>query len=227
MTQEMTSAEVDFFEKALEPRAGARVLDVPCGNARHAIELARRGYRVTGVDLSVEFLEHARRNTEAAGVEVELIRADMRALPDSGPYEAAYCFGNSFGYLDPAAAEAFLKSIAARLDPGGRLLLETGMVAESILPQLREDNWYKIGDVYLLSRRMYVAEEGRLDIEYTTLRDGKLDARPTSSYVLTCAELLRMLSRAGFRHEGVYGSVAGEAFRLGSRHLIVVARKSG
>jgi SAM-dependent methyltransferase len=225
MTPEATSAEVDFFVEKLELSAGARVLDVPCGNGRHAIELAKRGYRVTGVDLSKEFLEHARRNREAAGVEVELIRADMRALPDGATYEAAYCYGNSFGYLDPVSAEAFLTRIAGRLAEGGRLLLETGTVAESILPQLKEDNWYRMGDVYLLSRRQYVAEEGRLDIEYTTLREGKLDARPTSSYVQTCAELLRMLDRAGFRHEGVYGSVGGEAFRLGSRHLIVVARR--
>ena len=226
MTEEYTTAEANFMEKKLQPASGARLLDVPCGNGRHAIKLARRGYRVTGVDLSAEFLDHAHRNAASAGVEAEFIKADMRALPPGEAYDGAYCYGNSFGYLDPASAEAFMESIATRLNPGARFLLETGTAAESILPHLEEKSWYKCGGTYLLTSRRYVPEESRLDIEYTTLRDGKLDPRPTSSYVLTCAEILRMLERAGFRMEGIYGSTNGEAYKPGSQHLIVVAQRS-
>ena len=63
MTPEMTSAEVDFLEKALELKRDARVLDVPCGHGRHALELAQRGYRVTGVDLSTDALDVARQHS--------------------------------------------------------------------------------------------------------------------------------------------------------------------
>src|SRR6185436_3921493 len=57
---EQTTAEADFLIQNLNCEVGARVLDVPCGNGRLTFELAKRGYRVTGVDLAEEFIEEAR-----------------------------------------------------------------------------------------------------------------------------------------------------------------------
>jgi cyclopropane fatty-acyl-phospholipid synthase-like methyltransferase len=60
VTPEQTRAEVDFLVKLLGGAPKARVLDVPCGNGRHSLELAARGRRMTGVDLAEEFIEEAR-----------------------------------------------------------------------------------------------------------------------------------------------------------------------
>src|SRR5207253_11147732 len=76
----LTLAEADFLEKTLAPDGLARLLDVPCGNGRHAIELARRGYKMTGVDLSREFLEAARLQATEAGAAIDFQHGDMRAL---------------------------------------------------------------------------------------------------------------------------------------------------
>ena len=57
---EKTTAEADFIVKALRCDPGSRVLDVPCSNGRLSFELAKRGYRVTGVDISEEFIDEAR-----------------------------------------------------------------------------------------------------------------------------------------------------------------------
>src|SRR5260370_37424700 len=57
---EQTKAEADFLVNVLQREARSHLLDVPCGNGRLSLELARRGYRVTGVDISVEFIEEAR-----------------------------------------------------------------------------------------------------------------------------------------------------------------------
>jgi SAM-dependent methyltransferase len=75
-----TVAEVDFLIDALGLSAGASVLDVGCGTGRHAIELARRGYRVTGVDISAGMLEQAKKEAQAAGVEVRGGRMMPRRL---------------------------------------------------------------------------------------------------------------------------------------------------
>jgi len=65
-----TSAEVDFIEKEMHHRKNARILDVGCGTGRHAIELAKRGYSVVGIDLSESMLAHARKKAEAEKVSV-------------------------------------------------------------------------------------------------------------------------------------------------------------
>ena len=61
---EQTAAEAEFLMKQLQCAEGARVLDVPCGNGRLSFELAKRGLRVTGVDISDEFIAEARSQSE-------------------------------------------------------------------------------------------------------------------------------------------------------------------
>ena len=67
VTPEQTSAEADFLERVFQAGPQARLLDVPCGNGRHAVELAKRGYSLTGIDSSEEFLADARATILFAG----------------------------------------------------------------------------------------------------------------------------------------------------------------
>ncbi|MGI9070636.1 MAG: SAM-dependent methyltransferase [Bryobacteraceae bacterium] len=76
----------------------------------------------------------------------------MRELPWISEFDGAYCFGNSFCYLDRVNAAAFLDGIARALKPGGRFAVETGMAAESILPGLVKTRWFKAGDIFMLSK---------------------------------------------------------------------------
>src|SRR6266699_6850020 len=68
ISPEQTKAEADFITDSLGCPAAAHLLDVPCGNGRLSFELARRGYRVTGVDIAEEFIEEARASAMAASV---------------------------------------------------------------------------------------------------------------------------------------------------------------
>ena len=120
---EATAAEAAFLEKALRLAPGARVLDVPCGHGRHALELARRGYRVSGVDLSADLLGAARISSAREGAAVEWVSGDMRDLPWTGVFDGAYCAGNAFGYFDDAGNQAFLTAVARTLRPGGRFVV--------------------------------------------------------------------------------------------------------
>jgi len=225
MTPALTLADVDFLEKALEVKPGARLLDVPCGNGRHSIELARRGYRVTGIDLSDEFLAAAR-----AELDADWRKGDMRDLLSDGSlepstFDGAFCFGNSFGYLDHTGVAAFLSALAGALKPGAKLAIETGMAAESILPTLVQKRWHRLGDLLILSENRYDARHGRLDIDYTFVRDGTVETRPTSSYVFTVAEIGRMLEAAGFGEIVFHGGIAGEPYALGTPRLVIVAQR--
>jgi len=218
---EMTRTEVDFLERALGVGAGAQVLDIPCGNGRHAIELAGRGYKLTGIDLSEEFIREARNAAQA----VRWVRDDMRSLSWASEFDGAYCFGNSFGYLSPDEARRFLGAVAHALKPGARFIVDTGMVAESVLPSLGQGRWFRLGDILMLSENRYHPEESRLDIDYTFVRAGEVETRPTASYVFTAGELCRMHIEAGLRPVELLGSIDGEAYRLGCSRLILISAR--
>ena len=221
MTPEITKTEVEFLERALAIAPGARLLDVPCGNGRHAIELAKRGCRVTGVDQAAEYIEEARNAPDDA----EWILGDMSDLPWSNTFDGAYCMGNSFCYLDRDAAPKFLQAIARCLKPGGRFALASGMAAESILPTLQPKRWHRTGDILTLSEARYDPAEGRLDVDYTFIRNGEVETRPTSSYCLTVAEMRRMHADAGLDTIELSAWGADGPYRLGSPGLLMVSEK--
>jgi 2-polyprenyl-3-methyl-5-hydroxy-6-metoxy-1,4-benzoquinol methylase len=82
-----THGEVDFIETELASDKSAAILDIGCGTGRHAIELAKRGYAVTAVDLSAAQLDQARRKAAAANVTVQFVEADARHLDYNGQFD--------------------------------------------------------------------------------------------------------------------------------------------
>jgi SAM-dependent methyltransferase len=225
VTEDQTRAEVDFLEKVLAVPAGGRILDVPCGGGRHALGLAARGYRVTGVDIAAENIAEARAKTAERGLSVAWEQRDMRDLPWSAEFDGAYCFGNSFGYLDDAGNAAFLHAVAAAVKPGARFLLDTGVVAEVALPHFQERGWYPVGDILFLVQNRYDHVRGGLETEYIFIRDGKVERRRGWQRVYTFSELSRLLADAGFTDVQGYGSLEREPFRLGSPRLLLLATR--
>ncbi|MBE3065571.1 MAG: class I SAM-dependent methyltransferase, partial [Spirochaetes bacterium] len=122
-----TIGEVDFLEKEIDRDKTRRVLDIGCGTGRHAIELATRGYRVTGVDLSESQLARAREKALRAGVQVEFLQRDARELPLADRYDLAMmiCEG-AFPLMETDEMNfAILQNAARALVDGGKLVLTT------------------------------------------------------------------------------------------------------
>jgi cyclopropane fatty-acyl-phospholipid synthase-like methyltransferase len=224
---EQTRVEADFLQRALGLKPGDRVLDVPCGLGRHSLELASRGFRVTGVDLSRAAIDEARATTATRRIEVDWRNADMRDLPREAVFDGAFCFGNSFGYLDPAGNRAFIRAVAAAIRPGGRFALDTGMAAESILPRLRDREWTQIDDILFLEENRYVPSESRIDTTYTFVRSGVPETRAGVQYVYTLREIRGLLADAGLVPGDPLAAVDGAPFVVGSPCLILVAEKAG
>lgn len=226
VSPEQTRAEADFLEKVLEPSPGARLLDVPCGNGRHSLELASRGYRTTGVDIAEEFVREAK-SQAASGLQAEFLLGDMRHLPWQSEFDGAFCLGNSFGYTEHKGAVDFLSALSRTLKRGSRFALETGLAAESILPKLQERAWVQMGNILFLSARRYEAAESRLYIQYTFVCDGKQETREASQQVYTVAEIRRLLEQAGLGTLALYSSLDQQPYQLGSPRLLLVAEKTG
>ena len=196
VSPEHTAREADALVTALDLPAGAELLDVPCGGGRLSSALAARGYRMTGIDWSHEFLAHAR--SSDIGHDVTWERRDMRDLPWPARFDGAFCFGNSFGYLDDEGNEAFLRAVAAALKPGARFVLETPMVLENMLGWIQDRPWWQVGSMRLLVVNRYDPVRGRLDIEYTHISNGQVDTRYGSHRAYTYRQLVELIEGAGF-----------------------------
>lgn len=108
-----------------EPRGLRRALDLASGPGRHAISLARRGFDVTAVDLSPTLLRHARSEAEAAGVTIEFIESDMRAIEFDGAFDLGVQLFTSFGYFDDEADDRLvLRHMRQSLRDGGHYALD-------------------------------------------------------------------------------------------------------
>jgi SAM-dependent methyltransferase len=120
-----TAQEVEFLVDVLGLEPGMRVLDAGCGPGRHAVELARRGIDVVGVDASPDFIALARAEAETGSLPAEFVEADVRSLAYAAEFDAVICVcQGGFGLLGGDEAELdVVDRFAAALRPGGRLAL--------------------------------------------------------------------------------------------------------
>ena len=106
-------------------RQSPRILDVACGWGRHAIELARRGYTVTGVDLSSIMLDEAKKRAKKAEVTIRWLCMDLREMDFVNEFEVAINIFTSFGYFaDEAENAKVLRNVFQSLVSGGRFLID-------------------------------------------------------------------------------------------------------
>jgi len=206
----------------LLPAAPAAVLDVPCGDGRLTLPLARAGYELTGIDISAPEIEYARKH---GGATARFDVGDLRALPDVGRFDAVVSWGNSFGYTTPADTPSTLQGFHRALRPGGRLILESLTVAESFLiGGISEHSEYEFGGVTMTGRNRYRAAESRFESEWTfTDRAGRVERASGAHHVHTAGEVVRMLGAAGFRDVELKGPDGSAPYELGDRRMIAVA----
>lgn len=122
-----TAGECDFIEQEIEQDRSLKILDIGCGTGRHAIELAKRGYNVTGVDLSEDQIKRAREKAQEAGVTIEFQRQDARNLPYDGEFDLAIMLcegGFSLMETDEMNFE-ILKNAAKALKAKGKFIFTT------------------------------------------------------------------------------------------------------
>jgi 2-polyprenyl-3-methyl-5-hydroxy-6-metoxy-1,4-benzoquinol methylase len=122
-----TLGECDFIEKEAGFNKSIKILDIGCGTGRHAIELTKRGYKITGVDLSDSQLQRAREKAEAQGLNIDFRKMDARSLEFNGEFELAImiCEG-AFPLMETDEMNfQILEGAARALNHGGKLIFTT------------------------------------------------------------------------------------------------------
>lgn len=220
-----TPEEVDNLLAMIDPEPGSRVLDCPCGPGRHTLELARRGFQVTGVDRTKTYLNSARRQAEAEGLSPEFVLDDMRHFRRIGAFDVVLSMFTSLGYFDEQAENRqVLENYYASLRDGGVLLLE--MSGKEVLARIyRRRDWHQVDDAFLLEERDVVDEWRRMSSRWILLKDGLATEKRFSHWIYSASELAAMLSDSGFSQLAFYGDLAGAPYDQEARRLVAVAHK--
>ncbi|WP_262507670.1 SAM-dependent methyltransferase [Spirosoma endophyticum] len=230
-TEEQTQLDLELLVETLDFGPDDRLLDVFCGYGRHALPLARMGARLTGVDISAEYIAELQSSAKAARLPITAIADDFLTMPErdlgaGDTFDAAYCLGNSFSFFPRVDMQAFLARIATLLKPGGRFLVHSEMLAESILPEYQARNWQPVGDdILFLVENEYDPLESRIDSHLTYVRNGETQTRMAQHYVYTLADLRHLFAEAGLPVVDCYGTVEGDSYALGDEAVWLLAEK--
>ena len=220
--------QVDFIAHALGVPEGARVLDLCCGWGRLSVPLAQRGYRVTGLDLSKYHIQLAKQAAKRAGVEIELVNADMREIPGRARYDAVMNCFTSFGYLESTAEDQrVLTGVRRVLKPGGSFFIDT-MNHDNLMRVFRDSEFHETPDgAFMMERRNYDIQTGRMNNDwFYEPKNGKRLHGFHSVRLYTFTELAAMLANAGLAVRQTWGGFDGSEFTMRSPRMVVLAERT-
>ncbi len=224
--RESGEREVRSILAALALRPGARVIDVGCGAGRHALAMARRGFKVTGIDRSPDRLSAAANARDAEGLKLDLHLADMRNLPLAGvePAEALLSLFTSFGYFNEAENEQVARGMAASLASGGRLLLDLNN-RELLQEANGARTWAERPGGYLLDQYGFDTDLRRFHGRRILLTEGRERSFVFDHRAYSEQEIRGLLKKAGLRVLAIYGSLERTPFNLRAPRMVVLAEK--
>lgn len=219
-------AAVAAVERLAGLRPGDAVLDACCGPGRHSLELASRGYRVTGVDITAAYLEAARESAAAWGVAAEFVRADIRSFARSGAFDLAINLYTSFGYFESREEDvAALRNLCASLRPGGALVLETAG-KETAARDFTEGEWFERGGWTVLTEFSVAGDWEGLRNRWILIRGSERVDRSFVLRLYSATELRSALLEAGFASAAMFGSLEGAPYDEKAGSLVALARKA-
>ena len=232
---ELTRREIDFFLDLMPLSKDAEVLDVCCGQGRHALELARRGFtNVVGVDRSAFLIREARLRARAAALPIRFHEADARTIPLAPEsFDVALVLGNSFGYFEePSDDEAMLCDIRRVLRSGGKILLDVSDGCH-LRQYFERRSWEWIdNDMFTCRERtLSAAGDQLITREMTThVERGVIADRFYAERLYDGAEMQALLTRSGFvalEGPAQFASTSTRNQDLGmmAQRLIFVAQK--
>lgn len=225
---DVTKQEVDFLLSELNLQTGQHILDIPCGFGRHAIELSKRGFNVTGIDISETFIKGLTKKIFSEKLNIKAIQADILTIQLNETFSGAVCLGNSFGYFNIDRIKLFVEKVSSSLEIGSKFIINSGMIAESILPNFlnySKNKSYNVGNITMDVTNIYNIEDSYMVSNLLYSKEGKIEKHSFKHYVFTLGEVKRLLKSYGLKTIATYSSTSKEEYKLGDQQVYIVSKK--
>lgn len=220
-----TVQEIDFISRVLNLPPQASILDLYCGYGRHAIELAKLGYQVTGIDATADFLDIASQKAKEAKVDVVFVQQDMRELNYWEEFDAVINMFAAFGYFSDEENAQVLERVANSLRPGGLFLIDL-LNREWMVRNNLNRYWRHPNGEYVLSYKV------ELQQGITTMKRQLINqvtgVKTQYEFVLrtySLTEMTNILQHAGLKVKTTYGGFDSCPYNADAQRMIILAQK--
>lgn len=213
-----TASEIDLLIATTGIQPSDRILDLCCGQGRHTLELARRGFqKVTGVDRSRYLIRVARRRAKQMDFSVSFHEGDARKVrfPENS-FDSVILMGNSFGYFERAEDDLqVLENITRILRPGGPLVLDL-TDGEWMREHFEARSWEWIDENHFVCRERALAGDGMRLVSRELVSHaerGVIADRFYAERLYSREAIETLLKEAGFRNVRMHGTVEAKSDR--------------
>jgi SAM-dependent methyltransferase len=223
-------AKFDLYREDLPNRGPLRCLDLCCGFGRIGLELARRGFSLTGVDITQSYLESAREDAAHEALDAEFVREDVRSFKRPAAFDIAVNMYNSFGYFeDPRDDRLMVQNAFESLKDGGTFFIET-LGKEITARDFVESEWFRRAGFFVLTEYEILDSWGALKNRWRLIGEegpdrGKIIEKTFVHRLYAASELRALLQEAGFSGIELYGDWDERPYDAGAAKLIVLGRK--
>lgn len=202
------------------------VLDLCCGPGRHSVELAKRGFTVTGVDRTPFLLDNAKASAAEHKLDIEFILSDMRDFIRPDAFNFVLNMFTSFGYFDNKGEDLMvLRHMYESLRPGGVLLIDV-FGKEVMARKIQPITVMEAGDAMIVERHEIFDDWSRLRNEWILIKGESVKRLKFHHTVYSGQELKSLFEQAGFEDVKLFGDLDGNEYGFDAARLIAIGRKS-
>ena len=205
---------------------GGAVLDLCCGIGRHSLQLARKGFQVTGVDRTQAYLDRAAGAARREKISIELVRDDMRKFRRPESFDGVINLFTSFGYFeDQKDDRTVVSNIYASLRSGGVLVMQ--LMGKEVLARIfRPRDWYEQDGMLVLEERKITQHWSWVESRWILISGQSRIVLDLSHRLYSAAELSWLLLDCGFGRVAAFGDLGGAPYDEQANRLVLVVRKT-
>jgi len=223
--QKVSNAEMRYVVEKLGLKPGSKFLDCPCGIGRISIPLAKKGIKVTGVDITESYLDELDKKSNKNKLGIKTVHCDMRRIDFDSKFDAAGNLGTSFGYFDKESDNLLvLRKMYKALKPAGKFMLNI-INRDWIMANFSSNDWFEIKGAIIAEKRKFDYSKSINYSVWHFIKDGKERVFEIKLRMYSFHELIAMFKSVGFTNIEGYGSLKDEPVSRDKRMMFIIGAK--